>query len=304
MTRGLASTVVLRRLACAVALAVLAGAALAAQRGGGGFGGRGGFGGQRGGGGFGQPFRGRLPEGRAVPPRYPPKDFEDGSFLICKLQYTSVTREAMGAGWPTDYPYAGINLMTRLGELTRAPITKNENGEPNYWVVRATDDAMFHCPMLMASDVGTMELSDVEAKRLGAYLTKGGFLWVDDFWGTPGWLRWADQIHKALPGSRIFDIPLTHEIVHQMFQVNEIEQTTNIQNWINTHDTSERGPDSPHADFRGIADDKGRLMVVMTHNTDFGDTWERESESPEFFEKFSKKGYALGVDVLLYALTH
>jgi hypothetical protein len=291
MTRTRASAIVFGRMALALALAAAGGVALAAQRGGGGFGG-------------GQFRGGRVPEGPGVPPRYPTKDFDDGSFVICKLQYTSVRREAMGAGWATDYPYAGINLMTRLGELTRTPITKNEDGEPNYWVVRPTDEAMFRCPMLMGSDVGTMGLSDIEAKRLGEYLTKGGFLWVDDFWGTPGWLQWAEQIHHALPGSKIFDIPLTHDVVHQMFQVDEIEQTTNIGNWIRTHNVSERGDDSPHADFRGIADEKGRLMVVMTHNTDFGDTWEREAESQEFFEKFSKKGYALGVDVLLYALTH
>jgi hypothetical protein len=89
-----------------------------------------------------------------------------------------------------------------------------------------------------------------------------------------------------------------------LFPVDEIEQVTNINNWLRTHDTSERGDDSPHADFRGIADDKGRLMVVMTYNTDFGDTWERESENHEFFEQFSPKGYALGIDVLLYAMTH
>jgi hypothetical protein len=149
-----------------------------------------------------------------------------------------------------------------------------------------------------------MGLSDEEARRLGEYLQKGGFLWVDDFWGTPAWIQWTAQIRKALPGSVIFDIPEQHPVRHTMFMVNEIEQTTNIRNWLQTHNTSERGADSPHADFRGIADDHGRLMVVMTHNTDFGDTWERESESPEFFEKFSKKGYALGVDVLLYTLTH
>jgi hypothetical protein len=89
-----------------------------------------------------------------------------------------------------------------------------------------------------------------------------------------------------------------------LFPVNEVEQVTNINNWLRTGNTSERGDDSPHADFRGIADDKGRIMVVMTHNTDFGDSWERESESREFFEKFSPKGYALGIDVLLYAVTH
>ena len=133
---------------------------------------------------------------------------------------------------------------------------------------------------------------------------KGGFLWVDYFWGTPAWMQWSDQIHKALPEYAIADIPPEHPIRHMLFAVDEVEQVTNINNWFRTHNTSERGDDSPHADFRGIADDKGRLMVVMTHNTDFGDTWERESESHEFFAQFSPKGYALGVNVLLYAMTH
>src|SRR5437762_3084607 len=133
----------------------------------------------------------RLPEGEgAYPPRYPPRRFEDGTFMMCKLQYTSVRSEAMGIGWSTDYPYAGINLMIRLSELTRTPITLKENGEPAYWVVRLTDDALFRCPVVMASDVGTMGLSDEEARRLREYLLKGGFLWVDDFWSTPAWLQW------------------------------------------------------------------------------------------------------------------
>jgi hypothetical protein len=252
---------------------------------------------------FGEPLR--VPEGeRAYPPRYPPPGFEDGTFMVCKLQYTSVRREAMGMGWSTDYPYAGINLMIRMSELTLTPITKNENGEPTHWVVRLTDDALFRCPILMGSDVGTMGLADPEAERLRAYLLKGGFLWVDDFWGTPAWLQWSAQIHKALPDALIFDIPTAHPIRHMLFPIHEVEQVTNINNWERTHNASERGDDSPHADFRGIADDHGRLIVVMTHNTDFGDSWERENESREFFERFSRQGYALGVNVMLYALTH
>jgi hypothetical protein len=224
--------------------------------------------------------------------------------MVCKLQYTSVRRELMGMGWSTDYPYAGINLMIRMSELTRAPVTKNPNGEPNYYVVRLTDEALFRCPILMGSDVGTMRLSDLEAARLREYLMKGGFLWVDDFWGTRAWVQWTEEIGKALPEYQIFDIPGDHPIRHMMFPVEEVEQVTNINFWRSTGNTSERGDDSPHADFKGIADDQGRLMVVMTHNTDFGDSWERESESPEFFAKFSPKGYALGVNVMLYAMTH
>jgi hypothetical protein len=255
-------------------------------------------------GGFGR-GGGRLPEGRSVPPRYPSPDFSDGAFTFCKLEYDSVRYEAMGTGWATDYPYAGINLMTRLSELTKTPISKDAQGNPNHWVVRATDDALFHCPFVMASDVGTMGLSDIEARRLGDYLRKGGFLWVDDFWGTPGWNQWAEQIHKALPEGTIVDVPVDHPIRHTLFNITTVKQTTNIQAWRRTGgDTRERGDDSPHANFRMIADEQGRVMVVMTHNTDTGDAWEREGEDHEFFLQFSPDGYALGVDVLLYAMTH
>lgn len=275
----------------AVILVMLAAATAFAQRGRrGGFGGFGGF--------------GRLPEGPGVPARYPPPDFEDGTFSVCKIQYTSVRYEEMGVGWATDYPYAGINLMTRLSELTKTPISRDPQGNPNYWVVRLTDDALFHCGFTIASDVGTMGLSEQEALRLRQYLLKGGFLWVDDFWGTPAWEQWSGEIHKALPEFPIVDIPLDHAIRHEMFNITDVKQTTNIQNWRRTGNTQERGNDSPHANFRMMADEKGRIMVVMTHNTDTGDSWEREGEDHEFFVEFSPPGYSLGMNVLLYAMTH
>jgi len=272
----------------AVILVVLAAATAAAQ------GGR-----QRGFGGF-----GRLPEGPGVPARYPAPNFEDGAFSVCKVQYTSVRYEEMGVGWATDYPYAGINLMTRLSELTKTPISRDHQGNPNYWVVRLTDDTLFHCGFTIASDVGTIGLSEQEALRLRRYLMKGGFLWVDDFWGSAAWDQWSAEIFKALPEFPIVDIPPDHPIRHEMFNIGEIKQTTNIQNWRRTGNTSERGSDSAHVDFRMIADDKGRIMVVMTHNTDTGDSWEREGEDHEFFVEFSPPGYSLGMNVLLYAMTH
>ena len=250
-------------------------------------------------------FRGRLPEGRGVPPRYPTADFEDGAFTVCKLEYTSVTREPEGAGWSTDYPYAGINLMTRLSELTRTPVSLDGRGEPNYWVVTLNDPNLFHCPFLIASDVGTMGLSGEEALNLRDYLLKGGFLWVDDFWGTPAWEQWSAQIHKALPEFRIVDVPVEHALLNGMFRITEIPQVTNIGFWRRTGGaTSERGPDSPRAYFRMIADETGRAMVVMTHNSDIGDSWEREGEDRQFFLQFSPNGYALGINVLLYVMTH
>ena len=250
-------------------------------------------------------FGGRLPEGPGVPARFPPEDFADGSFTICKIMYTSVFSEPEGLGWSTDYPYAGHNLMIRTAELTRAPISLDHNGDPNYWVTGLTDDALFHCPFTMGSDVGTMGLSNAEVSRLREYLLKGGLLWVDDFWGTPAWRQWTSQIQRVLPEYSIVDVPMDHPIRHMMYRVENIPQITNIRLWRRSGgQTSERGYDSPHANFRMMANEKGRIMVLMTHNTDIADSFERESEDREFFLLFSPEGYALGINVVLYAMTN
>jgi len=246
-----------------------------------------------------------VPEGYGVPVRSPKPDFEDGAFTACKLMYSSNRREAGGIGWATDYPFAAINLMKRLSELTRTRVSRDHQHDINYWVVRLTDPTLFDCPVLLGTDVGTASFSDEEVKRLREYLLKGGFLWVDDFWGTAAWEQWAGEMHKVLPEFPIFDVPVDHPIRQTLFEITQVEQVSSINNWRRTGgDTSERGSDSPHADFRAIADAKGRIVVIMTHNTDIGDSMERESEDPEFFALFSPKGYALATDIVLYALTH
>ncbi|MQA30894.1 MAG: DUF4159 domain-containing protein [Luteitalea sp.] len=246
-----------------------------------------------------------LREGPTVPARFPPPNFGDGAFAHCKIMYRSVRPEANGVGWATDYPYAGINLMIRVSELTKTPVSRDADGNPNYWVVSLSDDALFRCPFTMATDVGTLQFSPAEVRRLRDYLLKGGFLWVDDFWGTAAWDQWSSEIHSVLPEYRITDVPADHPILHMLFQISEIPQITSINFWRRSGGvTSERGADSPHADLRMIADDRGRIMVLMTHNTDVGDSWEREAEDREFFLQFSPNGYALGANVVLYALSH
>jgi hypothetical protein len=247
----------------------------------------------------------RVMEGPGMPLRMPPPHFSDGAFTICKLMYTSNRREANGFGWSTDYPYAGLNLMLRSSELTKTRISKDWHGEANYWTIRLTDDALFECPFLVGSDVGTIGLAPVEVTRLREYLLKGGFLWVDDFWGTRAWDQWADAMRQVLPEYPIFDIPADHPIRETLFDVSHVPQVPGINFWrASGGGTAERGTDSPQADFRGIADSHGRIMVVMTHNTDIGDSMERESEDPAFFAAFSPQGYQVTIDMVLYALTH
>jgi hypothetical protein len=243
-----------------------------------------------------------------MPARFPTADREDKAFGICRILYTSVRREPSGGGWRTDYPYGEINLMIRLSELTRTAVHFRAERQPEHYVVRLTDDQLFECPFTIASDVGTIGLTQEEAERLRLYLLKGGFLWVDDFWGTAAWTQWTREIAKALPPSEypIRDIPPDDPILQSQFVITTVPQITNIGFWRRSggSETSERGADSDQVHFRAIRDKTGRIMVVMTHNTDVADSWEREGEDPGFFYQFSPDGYALGVNVLLHALTH
>ena len=243
-----------------------------------------------------------------IPPRFPPPTFADRDFTFCKIMYTSVRREDLGMGWSTDYPYAGINLMIRFSELTKAPVSMDHRNDPNHWVVRFTDDELFHCPFTMASDVGTIGFTSEEVVRLREYLLKGGLLWVDDFWGTRAWDHWVREIGRVLPPSQypIVDVPLDHPVFRTLAHVSEVPQITAIQFWrqVGGRTTSERGDDSRESHFRVIADAHGRFMVVMTHNTDVADAWEREGDDPNFFARFTPEGYGLGINVLLYAMSH
>ena len=252
-------------------------------------------------------WRGRYREG-SFAPRYAPPLMPDADFTICRLEYTRVKIEDMGVGWQTDYPFSERNLMTRLSELTKTPISRDERKEPNTWVVRATDPQLFNCPYVVASDAGTIGFRSAEVQGLREYLLKGGFLWVDDFWGTEAWEQWSSEIGRVLPPAEfpIMDVPLNDPLLRSLFTVTEIPQITNIQFWRGTEgrNTSERGEDSREAHLRAIRDHHGRIMVLMTHNTDVADSWEREGEDPGFFYQFSPNGYAFGVDVLLHAMTH
>jgi hypothetical protein len=244
-------------------------------------------------------------EGAGAGIRVPPKDFSDGGFTVCKWMFRSDRSEPGGIGWSTDYPFGEINLLTRISELTKTRVSRTSRGEVNYWVVQLSDDQLFECPMLIGSDVGTAALSDKEVQRLREYLLKGGFLWVDDFWGTAAWEQWSDQIRRVLPEFPIVDVMPGDPLRRALFTISTVKQVPSIFSWGGPgSDPRERGDDSPHADLRAIADAHGRVMVVMTHNTDIGDAMEREGEDPRYFAEFSREGYALATDIVLYDLTH
>jgi hypothetical protein len=244
-------------------------------------------------------------EGAGAGIRVPPAELSDGGFTVCKWMFRSDRSEPGGVGWSTDYPFGEINLLIRLSDLTRVRVSRTDDRDVNYWVVRLTDDQLFQCPLLLGSDVGTAALSNEEVQRLRQYLLKGGFLWVDDFWGTRAWDHWAGLMRRVLPDLAIVDVPPAHPIRQALFSIAEVKQVPSLFSWAGPgSDPRERGTDSPHADFRAIADGHGRIIVAMTHNTDIGDSMEREADDPEYFAEFSPEGYALATNIALYALTH
>ncbi len=243
---------------------------------------------------------------RWAPPRKPSEAAEHGEFTFCRLRYQPVRREWLGTGWDTDYPDGDRNLPLRLSQLTRTDIARDVRGDPFHAVVTATETDLYACPFLFASDVGTVKFTEVEAVRLRDYLLKGGFLWADDFWGEYAWHNWMIEMGRVLPGYPIMEVPADHVLFHTLYSVDSIAQVPSIQYWRRSgrRGTSERGAESAIPAMHGIMDESGRLMVIMTHNTDIADGWEREGEDDEFFHLFSPNAYAVGINVIIYVLTH
>jgi len=271
-----------KRALVAIALIVLVAAVAAAQRGP-----RGGF--------------------ARRPLAYATVDDFDGSFQFCRVVFRQAAN-GDGGNWSVDFPRADENLSIRLSELTKTPVGLDADAVPKHVLISLREPgALSHCPFIMMTEVGSIYLDDDEAANLRNYLLKGGFLWADDFWGERAWDIFDSQIHRVLPSGTypIVDLPIEHPIFHSQMVVTHIPQIPSINFWGGPGGpTSERGAESrvPHA--RAILDDHQRVMVFITHNTDVGDSFEREGDSRAYFLEFSVRGYALGVNVLLYALSH
>ena len=232
-------------------------------------------------------------------------DDSDGRFHFCRVAFSGGRGD--GGGWGVDFPQADTNLSIRLSDLTKTPVSFDANRDPNHLVVRLTDDALFQCPFVMMTEVGNIYLDDDEIPKLRDYLLKGGFLWADDFWGSYAWAAWESQIRRVLPPGQypIVELPRDHALLKMHFVINRVPQIPSINYWMGSGgDTSERGFDSQTATARAILDPDGRIMVLMTHNTDLGDSWEREGDDPNYFYAFAVDGYAFGINVALYSMTY
>ncbi len=203
-----------------------------------------------------------------------------------------------GGNWATDYPDSDLNFSYRLHELTALEV------DPHGKILDLTDDALLDYPFIYLIEPGRMQLEEQEVTALRRYLLNGGFLMVDDFWGVMEWENFYREIKRVFPDREPIELPLEHEIFHCVYDLKKKPQVPSIHAWLRTGLTTERS-DAPEPHYRGIFDDKGRMMAIVCHNTDLGDGWEREGEDPRYFKEFSEKwSYPLGINIVTYAMTH
>ncbi len=246
-----------------------------------------------------------LPSDRAgVPDWKIDERFKDDVFTFVRIQYSSyrgMGRRGRGGGWTIDWPDSDLNFSYRLQQLTSLKVN------PVPITLKLTDETLFDYPFIYMIEPGSLVFSEAEVAALRRYLLNGGFMMVDDFWGDYQYENFYREIKRVFPDREPVELPLSHEIFQCVYRLKEKPQVPGIQSWWPGSNVTweDHGPGSREVHYRGISDDKGRLMVIICQNTDLGDGWEREGEDAEYFHEFSeKKSYPMGINIVTYAMTH
>ncbi|OYW69499.1 MAG: transmembrane prediction [Verrucomicrobiales bacterium 32-60-5] len=210
------------------------------------------------------------------------KELPNDTFTFARIRYNSMSHGGRGWGrgnrkWSTDYPDSDMNMSYRLQQLTSLQVN------PNGAIVDIDPEQFRHFPFLYMIEVGDIDITDDEAKTMREYMLNGGFIMVDDFWGTREWDNFEVALKQIFPDRKLEEIPLEHEIFHMVFPIKVKPQIPHIrfaEYVINQGITYEFDkPGSEHVHYRG------------------SDPW--------YFREFSEKyAYPLGINIIFYALTH
>ncbi len=241
--------------------------------------------------------------------------FDRDVFTFVRIMYRWNQEDQRTPGmlrWINDYPDADLNLSFRLQQLTSLKVN------PDGRVLKLTDPDLANYPFIYMVKPWGLDLTDEEVPILRKYLLNGGVLMVDDFWEDSQWNSFAAQMKRVLPERAWTDLPLSHPIFHCVFPIittnmNKL-QVPSLPLWdgSDNYDSgryggwgARPGDGSPDMHVRAWLDDRGRIMVIATHNTDNGDGWEREGENHDYFQIFSEqRAYPLGINIIYYIMTH
>jgi len=253
--------------------------------------------------------------------------FEKDVFTFVRIIYrrapngSGISVSSSPIGWITDFPDSDLNLSFRVQQVTSI------RTDPDGRVLRLTDPALFDFPWIYMVEPGGLQLKDQEIPILRKYLENGGVLMADDFWGQKQWDNFERNMKRVLPQRDFVELPISNALFHCVFDIkgpkNKL-QTPNFRQgirsldpnnsdygitWEYYHDDYDNydreGRAAKDMHVRAMLDDKGRIIVIATHNCDNGDGWEREGEEDGFFHEFSeKRAYPLGINIIFYLMTH
>ncbi len=191
-----------------------------------------------------------------------------------------------GPMWAHDYPVAEQNFYIALKRTTTIHV------EEPYLVLDLMDPEIFEHPILYLCEPGYWQITDEEVEKLREYLNRGGFLLFDDFRGDYEWYNLYEQMQRVLPGREPMELPATHPIWSIYFDVDPVAAPSLVSGYRGSF-TEDR--------YMGYFDDNGRLMALANHNQDIGDGWEYPDRD---FENASTISFQMGINFVMYALTH
>ncbi len=239
-----------------------------------------------------------------------PPAFTKDVFTFARIKYQGTYSSRFGTGpgmWFIDAPDSDLNFSYRLQQLTSIRC------DPDGRVVEITDPELFSFPWIYIVEPGALEFTEQEVPILRRYLLNGGFLMVDDFWGERQYENFHHEIKRVFPEYDPVELSMDHPIFHSVFPLNMEKQKLQVPKY-RTGEMSQHtgvtweyhdGEECREVHFKAIFDSKGRIMVMICHNTDLGDGWEREGEYKYYFREFSEKiAYPLGINIVFYAMTH
>jgi hypothetical protein len=237
--------------------------------------------------------------------------FEKDVFTFTRIIFKSTPGRPSWFGWVNDYPDSDLNLSYRLQQLTSLKV------DPDGRVLKLTDPALFDYPMIHLAKPGRMQLRDEEAHALHQYLLAGGTLMADDFWGTAEWDNFEAQMKRVLPERGWVDLPMEHPVFHCVFDLNVPKNKLQVPyfgaglgslnpNSPNFGDSAQfAGDEFKEMHVRAWLDDRQRILIIATHNTNNGDGWEREGEDTGYFQQYSEnRAYPLAINIIFYVMTH
>jgi len=242
-----------------------------------------------------------------------PPDFnKPAGFVVARLMYPSdvtMGRFRFGGGyadwrqgdtsWAVDYPsgdryFAGI--LRRLTTIDVRSVEQPVNLEDG--------DDVFDWPYLIVGLAGYWNLTDEMAKKLHEYLLRGGFLLADSYFGSDQWEGFVRGMQQVFPerniNDLIKDLPDDHPLFHTVYDLDAKHMVPHFDEF--SGQAGYLGDGSvPH--WRGILDDKGRVMVAIAFNNDLGDSYQW-ADDPRYPADGETLGLHMGVNFVVYALTH